>query len=146
MDKYILSRNVQDNSMAPCGMNCATCIAYLRVAKPCPGCRSVNNGSKPKHCDSCVIKNCEYLAQTKSGFCFDCPKFPCIRMKNLDKRYRRNYGISLLENLNYIKQKGISAFIENEQNRWKCQSCGSVLCVHRGHCLHCNAAIMDKSS
>lgn len=141
MNKYILNRDFTNNSIAPCGMNCGTCIAYLRVVKPCPGCRFKNNGTKPKHCDSCIIKNCEYLAQTESGFCFDCPKFPCTRMKNLDKRYRQNYGISLIENLNKIKELGLSAFIEAEQNHWKCKTCGSVLCVHRNLCLGCNVPI-----
>ena len=144
MNKYLLNRDFQNNSIAPCGMNCGTCVAFLRAAKPCLGCRFENNGSKPKHCDSCIIKNCEHLAQTESGFCFDCPKFPCVRVKNLDKRYRQNYGISLIENLNNIKEKGLSAFVEGEQNRWKCKSCGSVLCVHRNNCLNCNSVISQN--
>lgn len=141
MNKFILNRNFKSNSIAPCGMNCGTCIAYLRVAKPCPGCRSENNGSKPKHCDSCIIKSCEHLAQTDSGFCFDCPKFPCVRIKKLDKRYRQNYAINLIENLNSIKQKELSVFVDSEQDRWKCKSCGSVICVHRNFCLNCNVSI-----
>lgn len=142
MGKYLLNRNFKDNSIAPCGMNCGTCIAYLRTSKSCPGCRLENNDGKPQHCISCLIKNCDFFCQTKSEFCFDCLKFPCNRIKNLDKRYQQKYHISLIKNLENIKQFGLSTFIKNEQKRWSCQSCKSSLCVHRNHCLNCNKAIL----
>lgn len=141
MSKYLLDKDFESNSIAPCGMNCGTCIAFLRVKKPCPGCRFKDVDTKPKHCISCTIKNCEHLSQTTSGFCFDCPKFPCSRMKSLDKRYSKNYNISLIENLKNIQCQGLSTFVETEQIRWKCKSCGSILCVHRNNCLKCNANI-----
>jgi uncharacterized OB-fold protein len=43
----------------------------------------------------------------------------------------------MLENLEYIKQNGIDAFAANENERWKCESCGELICVHRGCCLSC---------
>lgn len=30
--------------IAPCGMNCGTCIAYLRDKNKCPGCRITSSG------------------------------------------------------------------------------------------------------
>jgi len=143
MGKYLVNRNFEKNLIAPCGMNCGTCIAFLRTAKPCLGCM-VMGDSKPKHCITCSIKNCEFLIGSKSRFCFFCPKFPCSRVKNLDKRYRQKYNTSLIENLENIKSIGLSAFVENEQIRWKCPSCGSVLCVHRDCCLQCNTAIFTE--
>lgn len=124
--------------IAPCGMNCGLCIGHLREKKPCSGCFKKDDENKPNVCRSCTIVNCEYLAQTKSGFCFECPKYPCQRLKNLDKRYRTKYGMSMLENLLFIKEKGLAEFLESEHYKWTCSNCGSTLSVHRDHCLHCD--------
>jgi hypothetical protein len=72
------------------------------------------------------------------SYCSDkCEKYPCLRLKNLDKRYRTRYGMSMIENLGIIKNLGIAKFFEMEQNRWKCHECGEMLCVHRFFCLKC---------
>lgn len=123
--------------IAPCGMNCGICIGYLREKRPCGGCFKINDENKPTVCRSCRIVNCRHLAETDSGFCYDCIKYPCTRLKNLDKRYRTKYGMSMIENLGNIKKFGIEKFVESEQNRWKCTECGVLLCVHRNACLNC---------
>ena len=125
--------------IAPCGMNCGLCIGHLREKRPCGGCFTKHDENKPKVCRSCVIVNCDLLAQTESGFCYDCPKFPCTRLKNLDARYRKNYRMSMLENLAYIEEHGLEAFLKNEEERWKCKHCGAGLSVHRDFCLVCKA-------
>lgn len=127
--------------IAPCGMNCGICIAYLREKKPCSGCRRESE-NKPKHCISCVIVNCDKLSETKSGFCMDCQSFPCPRMKRLDWRYRKNYRTSLIGNLKQIKSDGIGSFLDSESLRWVCRSCGQVLSIHRDLCLNCKKAAL----
>ncbi|MBN1927586.1 MAG: DUF3795 domain-containing protein [Prolixibacteraceae bacterium] len=129
--------SVNNNLIAPCGMNCGICIGHLREKKPCGGCLKKDDGNKPKYCRSCVIVNCELLAKTSSGFCYDCEKFPCTRLKNLDKRYQTKYGMSMIENLKNIQEKGLEAFISVEEERWKCRVCGTRLSVHRDFCLSC---------
>ena len=42
--------------IAPCGMNCGICLAYLRKERKCPGCLG-NNSNKPPTRLNCVIKN-----------------------------------------------------------------------------------------
>ena len=129
----------QDNKtelIAPCGMNCGICLGYLREKNRCSGCW-VDNEHKPKHCVNCIIKNCELLEKTNSKFCFDCEKYPCTRLKQLDKRYRTNYGISMIENLDNIKKVGLDRFVQIEYDRWICNNCGGTICVHRGYCLRC---------
>jgi len=123
--------------IAPCGMNCGICIGHLRDKKPCGGCFKKDDENKPKHCRSCSIVNCGFLAKTTSGFCHECGKYPCTRLKGLDRRYRTNYGMSMIENLDFIKNTGLEKFIQNEEKRWTCGSCGSGLCVHRNFCLKC---------
>lgn len=127
--------------IAACGMNCGLCIGHLREKQPCGGCFKIDDVHKPKVCRSCKIVNCEYLSETGSGFCYDCKKYPCTRLKNLDKRYKSKYRMSMLENLAYIKMHGFEAFLKNEEERWKCNECGAGLSVHRDFCLNCKSEI-----
>jgi len=122
-------------------MNCGLCIGHLREKKPCGGCFKIDDVNKPGVCRSCKIVNCELLAVTKSGFCFDCEKYPCTRLKNLDKRYKSKYGMSMIENLDYIKDYGLNKFLKVEEHKWKCSVCGAGLCVHRDFCLSCKAMV-----
>lgn len=115
--------------IAPCGMNCGICVGYLRKERKCPGCLGKDT--------KCTIKNCEIVKRNQSGFCYECSKYPCRRLKQLDKRYRTKYSMSMLENLEYIKDNGLNAFTEKENERWRCQKCGGVICVHRGYCYTC---------
>ena len=125
--------------IAPCGMNCGICIGHLREKRTCSGCFKKDDENKPKHCRSCIIVNCEFLEKTAWGFCFECEKYPCARLKRLDKRYRENYGMSMIENLEGIKNIGLEKFLQKEEKRWTCKNCGSGLCVHRDFCLNCKA-------
>lgn len=122
--------------MAPCGMNCGICMAYLRDKKKCPGCHG-DDASKMPSCVRCIIKNCEALKACQSGFCYECPKYPCRRLKQLDKRYRTKYTMSMLENLEFIREHGLSAFVDKEHERWRCRKCGGVISCHRGYCFTC---------
>jgi hypothetical protein len=122
--------------IAPCGMNCGTCIAYLREKNRCPGCR-IFYADKAVSVKRCIIQNCSCLEKTKSKFCYECGKFPCQRMKQLDKRYRTKYRTSFIENLLLIKENGIKDFLDFESGRRTCPDCGAILSVHRPFCLEC---------
>ncbi len=122
--------------IAPCGMNCGTCIAYLRDKNKCPGCR-VYSDDKAVSIQRCIIPKCVHLVKTESKFCFECEKYPCKRVKQLDKRYRARYNTSFIENLAMIKEKGIEKFLVFESKRRTCHNCGSILSVHRDYCFSC---------
>jgi len=122
--------------IAPCGMNCGTCLSYLRAENRCSGCRLMAD-NKAKYIRKCIIRHCEMLAVAESGFCYDCDKYPCKRLRQLDKRYRAKYQTSLIENLEYIRGKGMDSFLSRESEKWHCQGCGGTICIHRGYCLHC---------
>jgi hypothetical protein len=125
--------------VAACGMNCGICIAFMRDKKPCPGCHG-DNTQKPSHCVHCKIVECAYIKNTSTGLCVDCVKFPCARINQLDKRYRTNYGMSMIENLLTIKTHGMDTFLAQEQIRWTCIHCGGAICIHRGECMECGKA------
>lgn len=129
--------------IAPCGINCGICLAYLRERNKCYGCR-VNPAENLKTREKCKIKNCIFLQETISGFCFECKEYPCQRLKQLDKRYRTKYRENVIDNLNSIKVIGLNRFVEAEVERWKCKNCGSTICVHRDNCLKCGAPRNDK--
>jgi hypothetical protein len=122
--------------IAPCGINCRVCLAFMREKNKCPGCRVVDMAK----CETrvrCVIKNCEHVKAGKTGYCYDCDRLPCRRMKSLDKRYRAKYGTSVLENLKYMQEHGARAFVNRENKRWICPACGAMLCMHRENCPAC---------
>ena len=47
----------------------------------------------------------------------------------------------MLDNLESIKVKGLDEFIDNEKVRWACSTCGGMICVHTGYCIHCKNEI-----
>lgn len=70
-------------------------------------------------------------------YCFECADFPCHRLTVLDRRYRKRYGMSMIENLKFIQANGIDSFLEREKGRWRCPKCGGVVCVHDKACYSC---------
>ncbi len=123
--------------VAPCGINCSLCLAFQRDKNSCCGCWGPDD-QKPLSCVHCIIKNCEYLAATQSKFCYECIKYPCARIKQLNKRYSTKYNVSIADNQQTIKNRGLEAFILQDTEKWKCPQCGGSICMHRGFCLKCN--------
>ena len=127
--------------IAPCGMNCGICIGFLREKNKCLGCREMSK-NKPEYCRKCIIMHCPRLKKEKLKFCSPkCEKYPCTRLKNLDKRYKNKYRMSMLENLENIEKLGIREFLKREKKRWKCKKCGATVSAHRNFCLKCNKKI-----
>ncbi len=123
--------------IAPCGINCGTCHAFLRQKNRCPGCLAPSD-SKPKTRYECRIKMCPDREEIKTTNCYDCSKFPCVKLKHIDKRYRIKYDTGLIRNLLTIKETGMAAFLKNEVMKWTCPGCGATLCVHKSYCLQCD--------
>jgi hypothetical protein len=130
---------IDPTMIAACGMNCAICSGFLRDSREknvCPGCNG-DDARKPQSCAACRIKNCPELEDAELAFCFVCAKYPCPRMKRLDKRYRTKYGMSMLENLASISEPGLDEFVARERVRWTCPGCGGVICAHKPECVYC---------
>lgn len=116
--------------IAPCGMNCAICKAYLREKNRCGGCYAPDRQCRR----NCLIFTCEHV---KGRYHHTCAEFPCRRLSQLDKRYRTKYHMSMLENLAAIKKDGIRAFVRSERERWTCKACGRTVDVHHYCCSVC---------
>jgi hypothetical protein len=114
--------------IAPCGMNCALCHAYLREKDKCPGCR-FSDDKKPITRLKCKIKNCEIIKKNRWQRCTTiCKSYPCDKLTKLDDRYMAKYGMSMIDNLNYIEKNGIRKFIGKERKKWIKGE--KVLCIH----------------
>jgi hypothetical protein len=134
---------MKEELIAPCGMNCRLCVAYQFreydynkkgfKRKYCPGCQP--RGQNCLHMQDA----CHLLGEGLVRFCFECDRFPCKRLKSLNKRYQTKYQMSMLENLLMIKEKGMTYFLEKEKEKWSCSDCGSIRCCHNGLCLQCDS-------
>ncbi len=119
--------------ISPCGMNCRLCYVYNREKNPCHGCNGPQE-FKPKHCQNCSIKHCR--KRPEGGRCRDCGN-PCRTFLNMDKQYREKYHMSMQENLTMLKEKGMDAFLADQEQKYRCPNCGEIVSVHLPKCLKC---------
>ncbi|MHC1770541.1 MAG: DUF3795 domain-containing protein [Flexilinea sp.] len=133
---------MEEELIAPCGMNCGICVSYLAMKFDLK-----KQGFQKSYCAGCLPRNkncvfikkrCDLLGNGLVRFCYECEIFPCSRLKDLDMRYRTRYHMSMIENLEFIQEYGIEKFLEKEEEKWRCHGCGEVICCHNGLCLHCD--------
>ena len=127
--------------IAPCGMNCGVCSGYLALKHDlrhkgirmsyCYGCRP-----RDKKC-AFLKKQCQLLLNRQIKYCYECQDFPCERLRNIDQRYKTLFRMSMIENLEFIRDNGIHKFLIKERRKWKCPECGEVVCCHNGLCFNC---------
>src|SRR4030065_169059 len=126
--------------LAPCGMNCGVCKAYLAYARGV-----LKKRGSVTHCLGCLPRNkncfikrgCAKLSKNMVRFCFQCNTMPCSNLDRLDRRYRERYGMSMAENLKEIETKGAPAFLESQETKYTCPTCGDVVSVHDRKCYAC---------
>ncbi|HPG41293.1 MAG TPA: DUF3795 domain-containing protein [bacterium] len=150
-DQDINSSNPITNELiAPCGMNCAICSRYL----------AFKNNIKRSQCTGCrtQLSPCTYLfakctginntTQGKAVFCFECSQYPCKQIKRMEKRYKNIYKMSVIENLEFIREKGLNAFIEEQYRTYRCSRCGELISIHNKKCFKCDTItrLVDKNS
>ena len=140
------SIEMEEELIAPCGMNCAVCSGYLAFKNDvksrglrmpyCTGCRPRN-----KQC-AFLKKRCQRLRGGEVEYCYECPDFPCDYMKPFDKRYKSLYRMSMIENSEYIRDNGVEKFLGKEAEKWRCPECGGVICCHNGICFSCGLELL----
>ena len=138
-ENTVMKPLIDNNLIAPCGMNCAVCSAYLSFKNnlnlhKCIGCRPRN-----KQC-AFLKKKCKdnlKLLKGNISFCYECSFYPCDRLKRLDERYRTQYQMSMIENLNLIKEKGLEELIKKEIRKYRCPKCGELKSTHNNRCFRC---------
>lgn len=139
---------MEEQLIAPCGMNCSLCISYQFMKNDlnkqgfnrryCPGC--IPRGKNCTH----MGHKCKLLEKGTLRFCYNCEEFPCSILEALDKRYRSKYHMSMIENLMFIRDNGMEMFLEKEEAKWRCSQCGGVICCHNGLCMNCNIEMLRQ--
>ncbi|MDD4858985.1 MAG: DUF3795 domain-containing protein [Dehalococcoidales bacterium] len=134
-----MSIKITPELIAPCGMDCGVCKVYLTTVKSgvkgkgCTGCR-------PRRKKCAYLKGqCELIRNDRIKFCFECPTFPCAHLKGIDKRYIIGYNTSFIGNLLAIKEKGLAAFLKDEEQKWRCPDCGGTVSIHDCTCYEWGA-------
>ena len=128
---------MDQGSIAPCGVICDLCLGFQRNRNTCVRCGG--EGYKPYHCTVCRITLCPEKQGNRTLLCHECHRFPCRRIRDLDKRYAARYGESPIGNLEDIRRIGMEAFLQREEAAWSCPVCGKLLCAHREVCLSCGS-------
>ncbi len=130
--------------IAPGCMNCAICICYLAYQNHprFKGMVSYSRGCRPRNKQCAFLKkrcadNLKLLLGEVS-FCFECNCFPCEGLKRLDARYRREFNMSMVENLVEIKENGLDRFLERQCQKYSCPRCGDLISVHSQKCFNCD--------
>lgn len=127
--------------IAPCGMNCGLCKAYLAYSRGVPA-----KKGEVSHCTGCLARNkncafikrdCEAIRKKQIRFCYECSKMPCKNLAHIDEYYIARYGMSMVKNQKMIKEKGMSEFLKSQVEKYRCPSCGDVISVHDGKCYAC---------
>ena len=133
------TKGFSEELIAPCGMNCRICIGFFgytmsgkKRKMQCIGCNP--SGKSCAH----LKKYCEKLKKKEIEYCYECIDFPCERLQKLDMKYRERFDMSTVANLEYIRDKGMKKFLQEQEESYKCHNCQGVICVHNCKCYSCD--------
>ena len=140
-----MSKPFKQELIAPCGMNCRICIGFFGYTMngkkrklQCVGCKP--SGKSCAH----LKKFCKKLLKNEIEYCYECIDFPCKQLQKLDKKYRERFNMSMIKNLEYIRDKGMKEFLKSQEEKYKCQNCQGVICVHNSKCYSCDTLVNDE--
>ncbi len=137
-----MSESIEQELIAPCGMNCAICSRYLSYVNnlkrsQCVGCRPGN-----KKCsylfEKCSGINCTLKGNATASFCFECDQYPCKQINRMDDRYRINYEMSVKDNWECINKMGVDKFTNEQYEKYHCSKCGGLISIHNRKCFKCD--------
>ena len=105
----------RENTIGCCGIDCGLCPRFhTKGDSVCPGCGVLKFNQKHPTCGfltCCVIKN-------GLEVCSDCKEYPCKRFDSEKNGYDSFVTHKkVFVNLDYIKDKGIERFIEDQRKR-----------------------------
>jgi hypothetical protein len=102
----------------------------------CSGCKTENVFA---NCAKCPIRPC---AQSKGvEFCHQCPDYPCQIHGFLQKASSQvpvlRHLKAIDDNQQYIKANGVSAWLNEQEDKWKCPACGNEFSWYADVCAGC---------
>ena len=94
-------------------------------------------------CRKCPIRRC---ARKKEGIesCLDCRKYPCLiyKIASAVKRFRKleqklPHLKAIRKNLDTIQKKGMQAWLQEQEELWKCPDCQTTFSWYQRKCPQC---------
>jgi len=144
MEDSIVMKDFLEELVAPCGMNCRICLGFFgytmsgkKRKMKCIGCKPTG-----KSC-AWIKKSCKKLLKNEIEYCYECSDFPCEKLQKLDNRYRERFDMSMIENLEHIRDNSMDDFLKQQEKKYRCPKCGGVICVHNGICYSCEIISKD---
>jgi hypothetical protein len=152
------------SSLGICGLYCGTCPKYLAYQEQDKS--ELNKMSETDkvpvediRCDGCLsdhvyptCRDCRHgfrrcAEEKKVTWCFQCPEFPCKRLKDFSKIHVVN-GIwqhkKVIENQQFMKDNGIEEWIKQQDKEGACPGCGKMLYWHSVKCPRCGLPLQIK--
>ncbi len=143
--------------LAPCGLYCGACGAYIAtrddndrlragMAKvfgcapeeiDCQGCQSE---VRYAHCQTCAIRACA----GEKGFegCYQCGDFPCEHIEALGARFPHTVAHQvIMRTIPQWRELGTEAWVATEEARYTCPSCGQGLMRGGTRCPGCGGEV-----
>ncbi len=148
---------VNTDLVGRCGLYCGACSIYRaykdsgeyqqRVAKflkcppekvRCEGCQALT--------PECWGNDCKFVIclNTKGfEFCYECPSYEdhtCEKYEKFSKDYLKEDGVDLRANLARIRAGGVTEWLEESEEKFRCPYCDKPLSVGalRKKCYHCS--------
>ena len=145
---------VERELLAPCGLYCGVCavriahrddnqkfkeklVAVYGVSSPedirCGGCLS---DDRFFYCQVCPIRDCN----ANKGFeaCHQCDEWPCEMIENFPLPVGKKV---IMRAIPAWRELGTEAWVEQEEKRYSCPSCGTALFRGAKRCRNCSAEI-----
>jgi len=150
---------INKNLVGRCGHYCGACSIYRtcedggellkvmeRACPPdrnlyCKGCQAVDETCWPYN--HCKIREC--LDVKGFEFCYECEEFEkggCEEWKRLAEGHAK-IGMNLRENLVWVKSGKVEEWLEEQDKKWRCPSCGKPISEEE-KCYQCGAELREE--
>jgi hypothetical protein len=92
-------------------------------------------------CSKCPVRKCA-KEKMQADFCFECPKYPCFRFRIFSVirkliQKRLPHIKSAYKNQVMIQEKGIHAWLAEQEALWKCPQCNTHFTWYMKSCRQC---------
>jgi len=104
----------------------------------CHGCKS---DTVFVGCSKCPIRKCA-KEKMQVEFCFECRKFPCLRFRiySLMRKFMQKklpHLRSAYCNQVFIQEKGVTTWLVQQEELWKCPQCNTNFTWYAKTCTKC---------
>ena len=113
----------KESKYGPCGLYCGAC-----GATDCGGCQSdrIND-----YVRNCTFRRCSM--EKHLDFCCLCDKYPCKEL-NIFMHDKWPHHWTIESNLEFIRMRGLTSWLEKQEKEWSCQKCGSGINWYQKRC------------